>query len=61
MLVVIGNPSFATDSTGDIRYLYRRHFTWSAVERNEALRRLTPVARFGNAVGDENYWVYAVR
>lgn len=61
VLVVLGHPSFATDSAGDIRYLYRKRFTWSAAERAEALRHLTPVAQFVSAVGNENYWLYAVR
>jgi hypothetical protein len=61
VLVVLGHPAFATDATGDIRYLYDKRFTWSAREREDAGRSLTPVAKFVAAVTNENYWVYAVR
>jgi hypothetical protein len=61
VLVVLGHPSVATDSSGDIWYLYRKHFTWTPPEWREAQRLLTPVKVFNKAVGDENYRVYRVR
>jgi len=61
VLVVFGHPALVTDAAGDIRYLYNKHFTWTTGEREVARRSLTPVAQFVAAVGDENYWVYAVK
>jgi hypothetical protein len=61
VLLVLGHPAFATEATGDIRYRYDKHFTWSAREREDAGRSLTPIAKFVAAVTNENYWVYAVR
>jgi len=61
VLVVLGHRRAVTDATGDIQYRYNRHFTWTASDRDDADRSLTPVAKFVSALGDEKYWVYAVK
>jgi hypothetical protein len=50
-----------TDPSGNVSYIYNKRFSWSASEREDALHALTPVARFVEAVGNENYWIYAVK
>ena len=59
VLVVLGHPGAVTDATGDIWYLYNKHFTWSVGEHEDAEHALTPVAEFKTAP-EEKYWVYAV-
>ena len=59
VLVVLGHPRAVTDATGDIWYLYNKHFTWSVAEHEDAAHALTPVAEFPTAA-EEKYWIYAV-
>ena len=59
VLVVLGHPRAVTDATGDIWYLYNKHFTWTVGEHQEAAHALTPVAEFKTAA-EEKYWIYAV-
>jgi hypothetical protein len=61
VLVVLGHPAFLTDPTGEARMFYRKRFTWTAGEREEAERSLVRVAEFWTAFSDENYSVYAVK
>ncbi len=61
VLIVLGRKTVSTSETGTTRSVYKRTFSWTPDELAEFKRRTEIVADFNDAVGDENYRVYAVR
>ena len=61
VLVVLGHPGFLTQKSGEATLFYKKRFTWSAREYEDAGRSWEKVADFWAAYSDENYSVYAVK